>query len=379
MSRERIPFNCPYVGEEEASAAYGAVKSYKLVGNGPIGREAERMMENRYGAKHVLLTTSCTHALELAVMAADVRPGEEVICPSFTFVSTANAIVRQKAVPVFAEIDEKTLNIDVEDAGSRVTARTKAMIPVHYAGVGCDMDAMTKLSRSKGFVVIEDAAHGMDASYKGRHLGSIGDMGCFSFHATKNLTCGEGGALLLSGDKYFKRAEIAREKGTNRAAYLKGEVDKYSWIDEGSSYVLSDVSAAILVEQLKKSDLIYSKRRAIFGRYMDALKPLEKKGDIVLPHIPDGCELNGHIFYFRFHSEKDRDGCIDALKKKGIDATFHFIPLHTSKYGKEALGYKPGDFPVTERVSRTLVRLPIYPQLSGDSVGYIIDSVREIL
>jgi len=379
MKRERILFNKPFVAETEALAAYEAVKSLKIVGNGPVGQEAEKILEKKFGVMHALLTTSCTHALELALLAASVKAHDEVICPSFTFVSTANAIVRQKAVPVFAEIDENTLNIDVDDVVKRITAKTKAIIPVHYAGVSCDMSGIMKAAKRRNITVIEDAAHGIGAKYKDKYLGTIGDMGCFSFHATKNITCGEGGALLLSGDRYYKNAEIAREKGTNRAAYLKGEIDKYSWIREGSSYVLSDVSAAVLIEQLKKADEITKKRRNVFYHYFNGLKALERAGKVFLPHIPEGCEINGHIFYFRVQKERDRDRCIYALKQRGIDATFHFVPLHTSSYGKKALGYRAGDFPVTERASKTLVRLPIYPQLSKKSTDFIIDSVKEVL
>jgi len=369
----------PYVGASEQASASEAIRRLKIVGNGPYCKECESLLENRFGAKHALLTTSGTHALELALMLIGLKPQDEVICPSFTFVSTANAVVRQKAVPVFAEIDEETLNLDAADMEKKITQKTKAIIPVHYAGVACDMDKIMKIAGNRGIVVVEDAAHGINALYKGKYLGAIGDMGCFSFHATKNITCGEGGALLTSNDGYFAQAEINREKGTNRAAYLKGQVDKYSWVDEGSSYVLSDILASVLLEQLRKMDEITEKRREIFFSYRDGLQDLDDEGIIRLPHVPDDMRINGHIFYFRVLSEKKRDRCIALLRKKGIEATFHFVPLHTSPYGRKTLGYKPGDFPKTELASKTLVRLPIYPELSRRDLGFIIDSVRDIV
>jgi len=379
MKNKSIKFNVPYLGREEARAVSSAIKLIKIVGNGALGQQCESMLKNIFHAKYVLLTTSCTHALELALMAVNIRPNDEVICPSFTFVSTANAAVRHKAVPVFAEIDENTLNIDMEDIKKRITKRTRAIVPVHYAGAACDMGGIMKIAKRKGIAVIEDAAHAIGAKYKNRFLGAIGDIGCFSFHATKNLTCGEGGAFLTSNNKYYKMAEIAREKGTNRSAYLRGKVDKYNWINEGSSYVLSDVLAAVLIEQLKKRDRIIKRRKRIFNYYLNALKNLQDKGRVSLPRINRECEINGHIFYLRLNTEKERNHCINELKKKGIEATFHFVPLHTSPYGRKVLGYKKGDFPVTEKVSETILRLPIYPQLSQNELDFIIGSIGKIL
>lgn len=379
MEKKTIPFNRPYVGTEEAKAAFDAVSALHLVGNGSLGQKSEALMRKLFKVDHALLTTSCTHALELSLLSIGVGPGDEVICPSFTFVSTANAVVRQKAKPVFAEIEEGTLNIDPASICALITPRTKAIIPVHYAGLACDMDQIMALARKKGIIVIEDAAHGIGAKYKGAYLGTIGDIGCFSFHATKNVTSGEGGALLTSNARYNENAEIAREKGTNRAAYLKGRVCKYSWITEGSSYILSDVSAAILIEQLAKLGEITKRRRSIFERYADGLNALKKRGLISFPEVPPECDINGHIFYFRVESEEARDRCISALRSKGVEATFHFIPLHTSPFGRESLGYKQGDLPVTEKASRTLVRLPIYPGLTREEQDYIIDSTIEVL
>lgn len=379
MKKRTIPFNKPYIGEDEANAASDAVRAMNIVGNGLLGQQSEALMRKLFNTEHALLTTSCTHALELSLLSIGLSAGDEVICPSFTFVSTANAIVRQKAKPVFADIDGKTLNIDLNDIEDRVNSRTKAIIPVHYAGLACDMDGIMGLAKRKGIVVIEDAAHGIGAKYKKRFLGTIGDMGCFSFHATKNVTSGEGGALLTSNDIYNRNAEIAREKGTNRAAYLKGQVDKYSWISEGSSYILSDISAAILIKQLNKLDDITRRRKRIFTRYSRGLKGLRDGGVISFPDVPPECDINGHIFYFMVRDEDSRDRCIKELRSRGIEATFHFIPLHTSPFGQKCLGCKKGDLPVTEKVSQTLIRLPIYPDLPDDDLDYIIDSVTDIL
>lgn len=374
-----MKFNSLYLGKEEARAAAKAINSMQIVGNGPLGQKAEAMMRKLFGVRHVLLTTSGTHALELALISAGIRAGDEVIMPSFTFVSTANAVIRQKAIPVFAEIDETTFNMDIEDMKKRITKRTKAIMPVHYGGLACDMDRIMKIARKSGIVVIEDAAHGVGAKYKGRYLGTIGDMGCFSFHASKNITCGEGGALLTSNEKYYAKAEIGREKGTNRAAYMKGSVDKYSWIGEGSSYVLSDILAGVLMEQLKKIDEITDRRKHIFNYYLNGLKALQDSGTIMLPRTNEYCDINGHIFYVRLNTERDRDRLLRELKKKGIEATFHFIPLHTSPYGRKMFGYRAGDFPVTERVSKTLLRLPLYPQITKGQLDFVIKSICDIL
>ena len=379
MSKKKIQFNIPYVGRAEAAAAERAVTALKIVGNGSLGQRAESMLRDIFKVKHALLTTSCTHALELAMMSIGVKPGDEVICPSFTFVSTANAIVRQGARPVFAEIKEETLNIDIDDMKKRITSRTRAVIPVHYAGISCDMDEIMDIARRHKLAVIEDAAHAIGAKYRSKFLGTIGHIGCFSFHATKNITSGEGGAFLTSHEEYYKKAEIAREKGTNRAAYLKGEIDKYSWVSEGSSYVLSDVSAAILIEQLKKIGEITRRRKEIFDYYLKEFRSLSDSGKVALPEIGDEDEINGHIFYLRLPTEKKRDECIAKLRAKGVEATFHFIPLHTSPYGRRVLRYRKGDFPVTEKAAKTLLRLPIYPQLSNREMDFIIDSVKEIL
>jgi len=379
MKTKQIKFNIPYIGKQEAASAARAIRSMKIVGNGVFGQRCESMLKKMVNVKHALLTTSGTHALELALMSIGIQPNDEVICPSFTFVSTANAIVREKAVPVFADIDEATLNIDVEDMKKRITQRTRAIIPVHYAGISCNMDEIMKIARKKRIAVVEDAAHGIGAKYKNKYLGTIGDIGCFSFHATKNIICGEGGALLTSDNTYYENAEMGREKGTNRSAYLKGKVDKYSWITKGSSYVLSDILASVLAEQLKKVNEVTKKRVWVFNYYLNAFKDLRDKGKVRLPEIGRHCGINGHIFYLRLNTEKERNRCIAELAKKGIESTFHFVPLHTSPYGRKVLRYKKGDFPVTEKASKTLLRLPVYPQLSKKELDFIISAVTKIL
>ena len=374
-----ISFHRPHFTEAEALGAAEALRSAKVSGDGTFTKAASAKLKELTGSRHVLLTTSCTHALELALMAIGVEAGDEVICPSFTFVSTANAIIRQGATPVFVEIDERTLNIDCADVEKRITERTKAIIPVHYGGVGCEMDALGDLARSAGIRVVEDAAQGLCARYRGRSLGAIGDVGCFSFHETKNVTCGEGGALLTDDDQLARRAEIIREKGTNRSAFLRGEVDKYTWVDEGSSFLPSDILAAVLLAQLEKVAEIHEARRRIYERYLDALGPLAASGTLALPHIPAHCDSNYHIFHVLMRDGPTRDFCLDELRKRGIRATFHYIPLHSSPYGREALGYQPSDLPVTEQVSARLLRLPIYPTLRQEEVERVVAAVLEIL
>jgi len=311
-------------------------------------------------------------------MALEIGPGDEVICPSFTFVSTANAIVRQRAKPVFCDVCEDTLNLDPTDVAAKLTSRTRAVIVVHYGGIACDMDSFQKLARRHRLAIVEDAAHAIGAKYRGRHLGTLGDMGCYSFHETKNLTCGEGGALLTDDRVHAARAEIIREKGTDRAAFLRGEVNKYTWQSEGSSYLLSEVLAAVLAAQWKKLARITRRRREIFQRYMERLAPLQRAGDLTLPFVPAGCETNGHLFYVRLPSERARNRCLANLRGRGIGAAFHFVPLHSSPYGRQ-FGIQPGALPVTERASRTLLRLPLYPQLRNRDVDFISTSLEAVL
>ena len=346
-----------------------------LAGDGPFGRKVERRLAEHLGVPRVLLTTSCTHALELALLALGVGPGDEVVCPSFTFVSTANAALRVGARPVFADIEERTLGLDPADVERRLTDRTRALLPVHYAGVAPDMDRLLGLARTRGLKVVEDAAQGLGASYRGKPLGTLGDAGCFSFHETKNITCGEGGALVLADPAATARAEIVREKGTNRAAFLRGEVDKYTWVSEGSSYILSDVLAALLDAQLDKFDEIQARRARVVARYREGLADWARASGVVLPGEDGERQGNHHLFALRLPDEKSRDACLETLRAAGIQASFHYVPLHSAPQGR-ALGLDREELPVTDRVARTLVRLPLHPLLTDEEVDRVLDAVR---
>lgn len=374
--RWQIPLNKPYFGSQEKQAVMSVLESGELGGNGLVSIGLETYLQDLLDVRHVLLTTSCTHAMEMAMMALDIGPGDEVIMPSFTFVTSATAVVRQGARPVFADIDEQTLNLDPEMVDGCFTERSKAIMPVHYAGQGCDMERILAVARDKGLYVIEDAAHGVGARYDERYLGTIGDAGCYSFHITKHVTCGEGGALLTNDDQLARRCEIIREKGTNRSQFLRGEVDKYTWVDVGSSFVLSDLLAAVLLEQFKKLDEILEKRRLIWERYQEGLKELEDRGMIILPYLSPKAQSSWHVYPIRTALETNAR-VIGELKKRGIGAAFHFVPLHYSPYAREHLGYEEGDLPVTERVGRTLIRLPIYPVLTQREQEYVIQSLYD--
>jgi dTDP-4-amino-4,6-dideoxygalactose transaminase len=374
----RIPLQVPSVGREEADAAARAVLAGQLVGRGPVGVRLEQRLARELGAKHALLTTSGSHALELAMASLGVGPGDEVILPSFTFSSVANAVVRQGAKPVFAEIKLDDLNLDPADVARRVTRRTKAVIAVHYAGVASDMDALGKLCRSKGLALVEDAAHCAGARWRGRPLGSIGAAGCFSFHATKNIICGEGGLFLTSSDAVARKAEWFREKGTNRSAFLRGEVRKYDWVSEGSSFVLSDVLAAILEVQWGKLAAINAERGRLYAYYMEALADLDRGGLLRLPRFAKDCEPSWHLFHILLPSRKERDRVMDAMKADGVGATFHYQPLHASPYGRKVLKWKE-PLPLSERAGATLLRLPLYAGLSDEDARFVAASLRRAL
>jgi dTDP-4-amino-4,6-dideoxygalactose transaminase len=374
----RIPLQVPSVGREEADAAARAVLAGHLVGRGPVGARLEERLSRELGVKHALLTTSGSHALELAMASLGIGPGDEVILPSFTFSSVANAVVRQGAKPVFAEIRLDDLNLDPADAARRVTRRTKAVIAVHYAGVASDMEALGRLCRSKGLALVEDAAHCAGARWRGRPLGTIGAAGCFSFHATKNIVCGEGGLFLTSSDALARKAEWFREKGTNRSAFLRGEVRKYDWVSEGSSFVLSDVLAAVLEVQWGKLAAINAERGRLYAYYMDALAGLERSGLLRLPRYGKDCEPSWHLFHVLLNSRKERDRVMDAMKADGVGATFHYQPLHASPYGRKVLKWKE-PLPLSERAGATLLRLPLYAGLSVADAGRAADSLRRAL
>jgi dTDP-4-amino-4,6-dideoxygalactose transaminase len=374
----RIPFNRPSIVGRELEYIAQAVASGHLAGDGTFTRRCQVFMEARFGAMKVFLTHSCTAALEAAAILARVGPGDEVVIPSFTFVSTANAFALRGASIRFVDIRPDTLNLDdalLEDA---ITARTRAIVPVHYAGVGCEMDTIMEVARARGLLVIEDAAQGVDARYRGRCLGTIGHLGAYSFHETKNFISGEGGALVVSDPGLVERAEIVREKGTNRSKFFRGEVDKYTWVDIGSSYLPSEVVAAFLAAQLELADEINARRHEIHTRYRAGFEDLEKRGLVRLPFCPAHCQHNAHMFYLITRSLTERTGLIEFLKRHGVLAVFHYVPLHTSPMGL-AMGYRRGQLPVCEDLSDRLVRLPCYFELGHRDQDEVIDLSREYL
>lgn len=374
-----IPFNKPYVDRRVLDYISEVLESGKMSGDGPMCRTVEQQLRQIFQVKHAFLTTSCTHALEMGMMMLDLKPGDQVITPSFTFVSTANAIIRGGGKPIFCEINDRTLTIDPQDFERRITKRTCGVIPVHYAGVSAEMDDICDIAKANNLFVLEDSAQGVNAKYKGKFLGTIGDAGGYSFHDTKNYVSGEGGAFVTNNETFARRAEIIREKGTNRANFLRGEVDKYTWVEHGSSYVLSDILAAILKWQLDILRDIQDRRKRIHEMYFAGLKDLEQSEKLRLPIIPEYCESNYHIFYILLPNEDKRNYVMRRLQEYGIGSTFHYVPLHSSPYAQRALGTKDLHLPVTDRVFQTLLRLPIYPHLEDTDVHYVIEKIRDIL
>jgi len=375
---EIIPFNKPYMAGKELYYIAQSVLSGHTSGDGAFSKKCEKFFERAFLAKKTLLTTSCTSALEMAALLCDLKPGDEVIVPSFTFVSTVNAFVLRGVHPVFIDIRPDTKNIDEKLIEQAITNKTKAIVPVHYAGVSCEMDSINDIAKQNNLFVIEDAAQGVNAKYKNQYLGTLGDMGTYSFHETKNFICGEGGALVINNNKFIERAEILREKGTNRSQFFRGQVDKYTWVDIGSSYVPSDLLAAFLYGQLEQMDDINAKRKKIYHNYYNALKPLADKGLIELPVIPEHCESNFHMFYILLKDIQQRTELIAYLKSHSIHAVFHYVPLHSSPMG-EKLGYKNGQLPVTESVSERLLRLPFYYELTENNIESISQKISEFL
>ena len=369
-----LALSAPWFDETELARVREALAG-RTSGDGPFGRRVEARLAELLGVPRVLLTTSCTHALELGLLALGIGQGQEVVCPSFTFVSTANAILRVGASPVLADIEETSLGLDPADAERRLSPRTAAILPVHYAGFAAPMDELLDLARRRNLKVVEDAAQGLGASFRGQPLGALGDAGCFSFHETKNVTCGEGGALALQDRNVAERAEIIREKGTNRAAFLRGEVDKYTWVAEGSSYVLSDVLAAILDAQLDKHERIEARRAEIAARYRQGLLRWAETEGVRLPAQAPDRATNNHIFHLIFPSEAARDAKQQALRARGVMATFHYVPLHSSPFGRTLPGTR-GTFPVSERVAGRLLRLPMHPLLDDADVERVIEAVK---
>lgn len=358
-----IPFNHSSVMGRELDYITEAMKGGQIAGDQTFTRRCQRLLEEALQVPKALLTTSCTHALELAAMLLDLQPGDQVIVPSFTFVSTVNAFVLRGASPVFTDIRQDTLNMDESQVERLLTPRTKAIVPVHYAGVGCEMDVIMDMASRHGIAVVEDNAHGLFGSYRGRKLGTFGNFSAQSFHETKNFTCGEGGALLLNDPRYIERAEIMREKGTNRARFFRGQVDKYTWVDIGSSYVMSDVLAAFLYGQLEVWQQIQERRRRIWEYYDRHLEDWTRELGIRRPVVPLHCDQAFHMYYLLLPSQEERSALIEHLKKRGILSVFHYMPLHLSIMGKK-FGGKPGACPVTEHVSERLLRLPFYNTLS---------------
>lgn len=370
-----INFNIPPFTGKEMDYIRQCVEAQKICGDGPFTHKCNQWIEERTGTAKCLLTTSCTHATEMTALLADIGEGDEVIMPSYTFVSTADAFVLRGAKAVFVDIRPDTMNIDEKLIEDAVTENTRAIVPVHYAGVACEMDAIMSIAKKHQLFVIEDAAQGMMASYKGQALGSIGDFGCYSFHETKNYSMGEGGALLIRDKKYIEDAEIYREKGTNRSKYYRGQIDKYTWVNYGSSYLPSDMNAAYLYAQLEMAEEINDARSKIWNTYYAGLKELEEQGKITLPVVPEGCIHNAHMFYIKTKDLAERTAFISFMKEKGILTVFHYVPLHTAKAGRK-FGRFHGEDVYTTKESERLVRLPLYYGLTEEQNLYIIEQIK---
>lgn len=371
-----INFNEPILVENAFGYVREAINNKKLSGDGEFTKRCSYWLERWCGVKHVFLTTSCTHATEMAAMLADIQPGDEVIMPAYTFVSTADAFVLRGAKVKFVDIRPDTMNIDeslIEDA---VTDRTKAIVPVHYAGIGCEMDTIMEIAKRHGLTVIEDAAQGVMSTYKGQALGAIGDYGCYSFHETKNYSMGEGGAIVVKDDQKVELAEIIREKGTNRSKFFRGQIDKYTWVEAGSSYLPSELNAAYLWAQLERADEILENRMDIWTLYKNGLRGLEAEGKIVLPHVPEACVHNAHMFYIKVKDLEERTKLISFMKAKGINLVFHYIPLHTAPAGRK-YGEFIGEDRYTTKESERLVRLPLYYGIKKIDAERVMDGILQ--
>lgn len=376
MPESPIPFNRPCFAGNEQTYIAEAIANGQISGDGLFTRRCRELLEAELGAPRVLLTTSCTHALEMAALLLDIAPGDEVIVPAFTFVSTVNAFVLRGAHPVFADIRPDTLNLDETALEGLITHRTRAIVPVHYAGVGCEMDVIQAAADKHGIAVVEDNAHGLFGKYRGRQLGTFGALATQSFHETKNFMCGEGGALLVNDPQYVERAEILREKGTNRSRFFRGQVDKYTWVDLGSSYLPSDLLAAFLYAQLEARERIQNQRRRAWNYYAAELGHWLPEHGVRLPIVPDHCEQPYHMFYLLFPSLAERQAVIAHLKSLGILSVFHYLPLHLSDMGRR-FGGQPGDCPVTERVSDQLLRLPLFNDITEADQARVVAGLKE--
>ena len=371
-----VPFNRASVVGNEMAYVSEVIRNAHYSGDGPFTKKCHALLEEVLGVPTALLTTSCTHALEMAALLLDIAPGDEVIIPSFTFVSTANAFVIRGARPVFVDVHPSTLNCDETHLEALITPRTRAIVPVHYAGVACAMDAILSIAARRGIAVVEDNAHGLFGSYGGKKLGTFGALATLSFHETKNIVCGEGGALLINDQSLLERAEIIREKGTNRSRFFRGQVDKYTWVDIGSSYLPSELLAAFLYGQLEQRARIQAARKRIWDYYHEQLTPWAEEHGVRLPVVPEGCAHPYHLYYLLAPSLASRQGMIGHLRSRGIASAFHYLPLHLSAMGRK-LGGKPGDCPVTEDISDRLLRLPFYYELTGEDQARVVAALQE--
>lgn len=373
---KKIPFNKIHLTHKEMGYISEAFSLRQFSGDEYYSRKCHLWLEQNTGTKKAFLTHSCSTALDMMTILINIKPGDEVLMPSFNFTSTANAVVLQGGVPVFVDIRSDTLNINEKLIAEAITPKTKAIFVVHYAGVGAEMDAIAKIAKENKLFVLEDAAHGLLATYKGKYLGTIGDMGAYSFHGTKNITSGEGGAILINDRKFLERAEIIREKGTNRTKFLKGQVDKYTWVDVGSSYLAGELVAAFLMSQLEYANEITKKRIEIWDSYHGFFRDLEKRGYLRRPVVPNHVKHNGHLYYLLVENQKIRDKLINFLKRKGIASAFHYLPLHSAPAGRR-FGRFVGDMKVTNSTSANLIRLPLFYDLTGDEIEFVAQSVKD--
>jgi dTDP-4-amino-4,6-dideoxygalactose transaminase len=376
VTSEVIKFNQPWLSGKELEYVKQSLASGQLSGDKAFSKKCQSFMESRFSAQKVLLTTSCTSALEMAALLCDIQPGDEVIMPSFTFVSTANAFLLRGAKIKFVDIRSDTFNINEDLIEKSITSKTKAIVPVHYASIACEMDKINTIAKDHGLYVIEDAAQAVDTQYKSKYMGTIGDAGAYSFHDTKNFVAGEGGALIINNPEWIERAEIIREKGTNRSQFIKGQVDKYTWVDTGSSYVPSDMLAAVLFAQLESMDIINAKRQSIADKYRKNLQPLEDDGFFKMPMIPLDCTSNNHMFSLYCQTPTLRNKLLEALNADNIQAVFHYIPLHSSPFAKDN-GFFENPLPVTENVSDCLLRLPMHPCLHDVEIERICRVIHQ--